>query len=240
MGAGDGQHKSFFPKADAAVLQATHLTPRTRPQDVGPIFDTQHVDEPILSWSLDAEHTYYPPMPEEHAVASVPAQPMCFSDEYLYPVMTRNERLRLTMLWYYTREILDDTELLSRLQEKVYIAQKSIGWEFVIIGLLDLNTYTRLATYGLPLAILPRRESTCAHTVNQPPGVRENAESPCFQKLCLISTDCICSPKYGGGLEIPEVTTCRHWWSAGVCWHTPPLQDGFFRYCCLWLILRRF
>jgi hypothetical protein len=61
---------------------------------------------------------------------------------------------------------------MSRLQEKVVLAKETVGWEFVIAGLLNHNTYTRMVTVGLPLAILPRRESTCAHTVNQPPGVR--------------------------------------------------------------------
>lgn len=91
--------------------------------------------------------------------------------DYLFPILTRNERLRLTMLSYYTRGIFEDSELISRLQEKVHLAKDSIGWEFVIAGLLDHNTYTRVVTVGLPLAVLPRRESTCAHTVNQPPGV---------------------------------------------------------------------
>jgi hypothetical protein len=95
----------------------------------------------------------------------------CAADRYLFPVLTRNERLRLTMLYYYTRGALQDTELQSRLQEKVYLARDTVGWEFVIAGLLNHNTYTRMVTVGLPLAVLPRRESTCAHTVNQPPGV---------------------------------------------------------------------
>jgi hypothetical protein len=86
-------------------------------------------------------------------------------------MLTRNERLRLTMLYYYTRGALEDVELQSRLQEKVHLARDTVGWEFVIAGLLNHNTYTRMVTFGLPLAVLPRRESTCAHTVNQPPGV---------------------------------------------------------------------
>lgn len=75
------------------------------------------------------------------------------------------------MLFYYTRGALEDEELMSRLQEKVHLAQETVGWEFVIAGLLNHNTYTRMVTFGLPLAVLPRRESTCAHTINQPPGV---------------------------------------------------------------------
>ncbi|KAH8655721.1 histidine kinase HHK3 [Xylariales sp. PMI_506] len=161
---------SFFPKADAAVLQSRHEFPKSRPNTVGPIFDTAHVDTPLSPWSSDFTDANYPKKSHEYAAASVPEAPDCQVDQYLFPVLTRNERLRLTMLWYYTRHILEDTELLSRLQEKSNLAQESIGWEFAIVGLLDINTYQRLATSGLPLAILPRRESTCAHTVNQPPG----------------------------------------------------------------------
>jgi hypothetical protein len=76
------------------------------------------------------------------------------------------------MLWYYTRDILnEDGEFSSGLQEKAYLAQKSAGWEFAVIGILDVNVYIRLAAIGLPLAILPRGETLCAHTVTQPPGV---------------------------------------------------------------------
>jgi hypothetical protein len=76
------------------------------------------------------------------------------------------------MLFYYTRGALEDKELMSRLQEKVHVAHETVGWEFVIAGLMNHNSYTRMVTVGLPLAVLPRRESTCAHTINQTPGVR--------------------------------------------------------------------
>lgn len=74
------------------------------------------------------------------------------------------------MLWYHTRDILDDTEFLSGLQEKASFAQESSGWEFAVIGIQDLNYYIRLATVGLQLGILPRGETICAHTVTQPPS----------------------------------------------------------------------
>jgi hypothetical protein len=76
------------------------------------------------------------------------------------------------MLFYYTRGALEDEELMSRLQEKVHVVHEAVGWEFVIAGLMNHNSYTRMVTVGLPLAILPRRESTCAHTINQALGVR--------------------------------------------------------------------
>jgi signal transduction histidine kinase len=35
---------------------------------------------------------------------------------------------------------------------------------------MDKDVYTRLVTTNVPLAILPRREATCAHTINMPAG----------------------------------------------------------------------
>lgn len=64
------------------------------------------------------------------------------------------------MLFYYMRGAIENQELMIRLQEKVFLAKETVGWEFVIAGLLDHNSYTRMVTVGLPLAILPRREST--------------------------------------------------------------------------------
>jgi len=88
------------------------------------------------------------------------------------PSLSENERLRLTLFWYYTNgsNLLEDKEFLLGLQQKLDLVQAFMGWEFAIMGLLSENVYTRVATAGLPLAILPRRESTCSHTINQPPG----------------------------------------------------------------------
>ncbi|KAF2690448.1 hypothetical protein K458DRAFT_399757 [Lentithecium fluviatile CBS 122367] len=163
---------SFFPKADAAVLQSKYSppSPTSRPTAVAPILDVENADRAIDAWSADLTRSVYPEMLDAWAPAPIPKRPQCASDPYLFPVLTRNERLRLTMLFYYTRGVLEDAELVSRLQGKVHLARDTVGWEFVIAGLLDHNTYTRMVTVGLPMAVLPRRESTCAHTVNQPPG----------------------------------------------------------------------
>lgn len=169
------QHTSFFPKADAAVLKSRRHdppSPTSRPTAVAPILDSEHAGKALSPWSAQEAETVYPTCADVWAPAPIPKRPVtCDGDQYLFPILTRNERLRLTMLFYYTRGALQDIELMSRLQEKVYLARESVGWEFVIAGLLDHNTYTRMVTVGLPLAVLPRRESTCAHTVNQPPGV---------------------------------------------------------------------
>ncbi|PVI03583.1 putative histidine kinase-like protein HHK3p [Periconia macrospinosa] len=167
------QRRRFFPRADAAVLQSKYTppSPTSRPSTVAPIFDTEHADHPLCAWSQNVAACVYPETTDIWAPAVIPQRPEHVTSSYLFPILTRNERLRLTMLSYYTRGLLEDSELVSRLQEKVHLAKETIEWEFVIAGLLDHNTFTRIATVGLPLAVLPRRESTCAHTVNQPPGV---------------------------------------------------------------------
>jgi hypothetical protein len=168
---------SFFPKADATIFQSRYKPPppTSRPTHVAPILDIENAANPLRIWSADGVGAVYPSNGAQWAPASIPSRAdcptHCAADRYLFPVLTRNERLRLTMLFYHTRGAIDDQGLMSRLQEKVFLAQDTVGWEFVIAGLLDHNTYTRMVTVGLPLAILPRRESTCAHTVNQPPGV---------------------------------------------------------------------
>jgi hypothetical protein len=171
----DGQRETqkhvFFPKADAAVLSL--VPPPEYPKVVGPIYDRDNVDTPVLPFSFDAAKAYYPQADEPYAPApvAVPNEHFCISDRYLRASLTENERFRLSMLWYYTHDIFHEVEFLSGLQEKVCIAQESTGWEFAIIGILDINHYTRLATVGVPLGILPRGETICAHTVAQPPGV---------------------------------------------------------------------
>jgi hypothetical protein len=174
MPALDSKRASFFPRADAAVLRTKHAAPGERPSETAPIFDLDNASKALDMWSQEVAQHLYPDKTDVWAPAIIPPQPstQCATNKYLFPILTSNERLRLTMLYYYTRGALEDDELQSRLQEKVYLAKDTIGWEYVIAGLLDHNTYTRMVTVGLPLAVLPRRESTCAHTVNQPPGVR--------------------------------------------------------------------
>jgi signal transduction histidine kinase len=46
-----------------------------------------------------------------------------------------------------------------------------MGRDCTILGLMDHDNYTRVVTANCPLAVLPRREATCAHTIMQPPGV---------------------------------------------------------------------
>ncbi|UNI23977.1 hypothetical protein JDV02_009762 [Purpureocillium takamizusanense] len=172
MTSGKGQRTPFFPKADAAILSSRHGPLPTYPKNVWPIYDPDNFGKPIAAWPSSAENGFYPPPKEEFAPASIPEKPAaaCLSDRYLRAFLAENERLRCCMLWYYTRDLFNETEFLSGLREKTSLAQESTGWEFVVIGILDVNFYIRLASIGLPLAILPRGETICAHTVTQPPG----------------------------------------------------------------------
>ncbi|PSR79602.1 histidine kinase HHK3 [Coniella lustricola] len=160
----------FFPRADAAILStAGQTTSIVHPTSVGPVYDPDNADRPVDAWSDDYEH-YYPSTVDHYAPAPVPERPKCLADRYLRASLAKNERLRLSMLWYYTRDVLTEGELLRGLQEKAYLAQDSTGWDHVIIGILDVNFFIRLVTIDVPLGILPRGETLCAHTINQPAG----------------------------------------------------------------------
>ncbi|CAH0045330.1 unnamed protein product [Clonostachys solani] len=161
---------SFFPRADAAVLTSQHEPLPARERTVGPIYDPRNFDKPIEPWPLAFGESLYPPKSDPFAPASIPEKPPCLTEPYLRAFLARNERLRLSMLWYYTRGILDEPEFRAGLQEKVQLAQESTGWEFAIAGILDINFYIRIATVGVAISILPRGETLCAHTVTQPPG----------------------------------------------------------------------
>lgn len=172
----------FFPKVDGPEhLHA--LKPRslpTRPRRVEPIFDPARSCKPILDYDEQFQGRNYPSRPDGVDADLPPQQPQGFIDPYLMPSLTRNERLRLTMLWYYTRDVLADEGFLGRLQDKLELVQALIGWDFAIIGLLSEDTFTRLVAAGMPLAIVPRRESPCSHTINQEPGVSVSLISMVF------------------------------------------------------------
>ena len=164
------QQAVFFPKADAAILSLS--PPPNYPQIIGPIYDEENFNTPVRPWSLENENVFYPSTKDAFAPAAVPNTQYRLSERYLRASLTWNERFRLSMLWYYTQDIFEEKEFLSGLQEKACIAQESTGWEFAIIGILNINIYTRLAAVGVSLGNLPRGETICAHTVARPPGVR--------------------------------------------------------------------
>ncbi|KAI1848159.1 hypothetical protein JX266_005872 [Neoarthrinium moseri] len=166
-----GRRLRFVPKADAAVLSAKNAPPPPKRPETFVIFDRDNLDKPLAPWSDGQAESLYPPKADDHAPASIPERPtQCLADKYLRAFLSKHERLRLSMLWYYTRDIFDEGDFLCGLREKVLLAQEATGWEYVVLGLLDVNVYIRLATIGLPLSILPRGETICAHTVTQPPS----------------------------------------------------------------------
>ncbi|KAM0249236.1 hypothetical protein ACHAP5_002888 [Fusarium lateritium] len=164
----------FSPRVDAALLSSTfdHNKLPPRPKTIGPIFDADNFRTPAESWGPECDDYLYPAKTGPYAPASIPPEPPTCqsSSRYLRTRLTKNERLRLSMLWYYTRDLDNEPELLAGLQEKASLAQESSDWEYAVIGLLDANVYIRLATAGTGLAILPRGEAICSHTVMQPPG----------------------------------------------------------------------
>ncbi|OBS18863.1 hypothetical protein FPOA_10589 [Fusarium poae] len=162
----------FFPTADSTLLSSTvdcHDLP-PRPKAVGPIFDANNFKTPVEPWDHDIDSNLYPPKENPYAPSAIPDEPTCPASRYPRSRLAKNERLRLSMLWYYTRDLDQHPELLAGLQEKACLAQENTGWEYAVVGLLDANVYIRLATVGLQLAILPRGETLCAHTVTQPLG----------------------------------------------------------------------
>lgn len=161
---------AYFPQAEgsAAWLASRRLPPRPYHGDV----DTcEQSAAPIAEFDEQKHNASYAPRPQGVDADLPPPRPDGFSDPYLLPSLTRNERLRLTMLWYHTNGVLEDEDFLRRLQEQLDLVQTFMGWEYAIMGLVSEDIFTRVATAGMPLAIVPRRDSPCSHTINQDPGV---------------------------------------------------------------------
>ncbi|RWA07309.1 hypothetical protein EKO27_g7796 [Xylaria grammica] len=157
----------YFPRSGskhASKLLLQQLPPP--PTAVGPIFDEAHAKEPIPAFDQEVHEQHYAG-PSESGESLPPPSPVAFPDRYLVPTLARHERLRLTLLWYHTSHIEHNEPLLAEIDTLVRSVHNLIGWEYTIAGILDESTYRRLATVNLPLAILPRRESTCSHTINQ-------------------------------------------------------------------------
>ncbi|KAI0468010.1 hypothetical protein F4859DRAFT_492387 [Xylaria cf. heliscus] len=157
----------YFPRSGSkhsSNLLLQQLPPP--PKEVGPIFDPEHAKEPLPAFDQTAHEQYYDG-PSVSGEALPPPTPVGFRDKYLVPTLTRYERLRLTLLWYHTRGIEKDDRLRAEIAALVHNLQKITGWKYAIAGILNESTYRRLAAVNLPLAVLPRRESICSHTINQ-------------------------------------------------------------------------
>lgn len=88
-----------FPSASAAAGATPDLRTQ-RPRWKDPILDPNACSVPIAEFDHQAHSCFYG-LRQDGAEAdqptAQPAQPEGFSDEYLVPSLTRNERLRLTM-----------------------------------------------------------------------------------------------------------------------------------------------
>ena len=160
-----------FPQAELSApwSGSRPLPARACLEELGP--DREYYEKPISSFDKEEHDSNYAPRKNGNIADWPPSQPDGFSDPYLMPSLTRNERLRLTMLWYHTRDIFEDGDFRLRLQEQIDLVQTFMGWDFAIMGTVSEDMFTRVATAGLPLALVPRRDSPCSHTINQEPGV---------------------------------------------------------------------
>ena len=139
------------------------------------VADARSLSEPLLDYDADVyRKSFVEPVDEPTQMPPttplIPPRPENNYDDYLMPMLSQNERHRLSMYWYHTRGIREDAGLLQRIQDKVDLVKDFIGWDFAICGLSDSDTFERLITAGIPRATVPRRESTCSHTINQKPG----------------------------------------------------------------------
>ncbi|CAJ2503157.1 Uu.00g105510.m01.CDS01 [Anthostomella pinea] len=160
----------YFPRSGSKdnVNILTQTLPE-RPTSIGPVCDAAHSKVPLPSFD-ESVHTQSFGGLSDEGEAIEPCRPAHFEEGYLFPYLTQNERLRLTMFWYHTRGIEQDDQFVAKIDALVKGLQQAIGWEYAMAGIMSEHTYTRLATANLPLAILPRRESTCSHTINQAPN----------------------------------------------------------------------
>ncbi|POS77437.1 hypothetical protein DHEL01_v204160 [Diaporthe helianthi] len=140
-----------------------------RPLPVRPFFvsDDELCGKPISAFNEQLHRACY----GLNSDLNLTQRPDGFADPYLMPSLSRNERLRLTMLWYYTRGLDQDRGFVHLLQEKLDLVQAFMEWDFAILGLVSEDIFTRVVASGIPTAVVPRRESTCSHTINQEPGV---------------------------------------------------------------------
>jgi GAF domain-containing protein len=166
-------YQPHFPSAEGRNAPRDARSLPLRPRSIGPVFDQQHATEPIAAFDQEAHNRNYASQePDSDQPTPSEQVPSDLQDTYLMPSLSENERLRLTLFWYYTHanKMMEDDEFLLALQQKLDLVQAFMGWDFAIMGLVSEHVFTRVAVAGLPLAILPRRESTCSHTINQPPG----------------------------------------------------------------------
>ncbi|QIW98696.1 hypothetical protein AMS68_004214 [Peltaster fructicola] len=160
----------LFPSNDTSHTPIPSGLPlRSKPIEL--LFDQNGVNTPLARYSDRIFHENFPSStPGNHAKAQIPSKPALLQAEYLYPTLSSNERLRLTTLWYHIRGLHEDVTAMQKIHEKVAMLKILTGWEYAICGIVDSDHFERIAATGMPLAVMPRKESPCSHTVLQPSG----------------------------------------------------------------------
>lgn len=173
---------SYFPKVDRLFKRSDSDTPTLprRPSKIAPIFDQEHADKPLHRFNEDQHQLHYAEGTTSPLTTPLPPQPDSFSSRYLFPTLSRNERLRLTMMWYYMRGIAGDEELLRKLQDIVRLVRTFIGWEFVIMGILSedacmLSIYP--ASISARLIIYRHKDSHGRTAISKTPQERKHLRS---------------------------------------------------------------
>lgn len=155
----------FFP-----IIDSTISLPQ-QPRSIESSVDTEEALKPLAPFSEVFHNNVFGKPSALDSEICVPTCPANFTDRYLAPTLSRNEHIRLRMLWYYTRGLQDDAELLQKLSQILDMVKQSLGsFEMGIIGIVEAETFARIVATNIPLALLPRRESPCSHTINQHPG----------------------------------------------------------------------
>ncbi|KAK7549260.1 hypothetical protein IWX49DRAFT_500781 [Phyllosticta citricarpa] len=162
---------SYFPKAQR--IQFRSDSPTVSEPTPYTAWDVENATKPLPEFDEAAHEINYAERRgvDPSGASHYPPRPSNFREKYLMPTLTRNERLRLTMMWYHTRTLADDQELLQKLQTTLTLVRSFVGWPVVVCGLMDNHTYTRICTDGIPKTSLPRKETVCAHTINSESGV---------------------------------------------------------------------
>ena len=170
------RRRAFFPKAESGQAHARgdRRELPARATETAPIFDARSSTAPLLDYDAELFQKSFHVRKSDPAIdySLPPPRPADFEDDYLTPMLTPNESLRLMMLWYYSRGVSEDEELLHRIQEKVDLVKEFLGWESALAGLISHNVYESIGQAGFPSIRLPRRETMCGHTLQQQPGVR--------------------------------------------------------------------
>lgn len=163
----------YFPRVGhLSDINLFEPSPKETSNKITPIFDPASSSLPLTQYDAVAQAALFPILTEANMEnPPVPDQPINSESTYLYPTLTEKERLRLTMYWYHTRGLMQDSIALEEIQKAVRLIQDFFGWDYSMVAILGNSTYTRVAAVNLPLIIIPRREATCSHTVNAPPGV---------------------------------------------------------------------